>query len=147
MVSPSDEVRPGRLALDSDSLARARLVEGTPVEITANGKKLALVVQRGASGAAGINAAEAGSIGIEDKSLARMRKIRARELRTLTLRVVTSREELSLTQLRTALALRPASRGSTILVDIGGKVAEVYVEDCEPEDGIISYNTIIKLVY
>ncbi|GEM_PF-3428158 len=146
VVTPSKEVRPGQLALDGDSLAKARLAEGTPVELTANGKKLALVVQRGAGGAAGINAREAESIGIGAESLARMRRIRPHELRRLRLKVVTSDVEISPVQLRSALALRPASRGSTLLLNVGGREVEVYVEDCEPGEGIVSYNTVIQLV-
>ncbi len=147
VVEPSDSVAPGKLALDGDSLAKAGLAEGTPVEISANGKKLALIVERGGKGAAAINASDAESIGVDNLSLARMRKIRPREIKAVTLEVIDADVPVDPAALRLHLALKPISEGSIVTVTLQEGVVKIRVKECEPGEGIVSYNTVIKLTY
>ncbi len=144
LVKPSENAGRGRIALDPGSMSKAGLAEGMPVEVTVNGKKLALLVEKSREGVAALNAGEAGGIGLRGEVLVKMRKIKVRELRSVTLRVEGS-GSIDPSRLRAFLVLRPLARGASVFLGKEGNFVELRVVDCEPEDGIVSMNTRIVI--
>lgn len=146
VITGSDEVDLEKIRVSKRVLSRIGVERGDPIELSVNGKKIALTVDYNSSdkdGGIEINNMLASVIGMNGRFVGEIRRLKTRELKKVVFKVKNSQKRLDINHISSSLLLRPVSLGSTVLVNSTSGMFELEVEECAPEEGVISTNTYI----
>ncbi len=146
VITSSDEVDFEKIRISQDVLSKMKVKRGDPVEVSVNGKKITLTVDynsNGENGSIKVSNTLANAIGMNGRYIGNIRKLKNRELKKVVFKVKNSWRRMDINYIRSNLLLRPASKGSMLLVNSATGIFELEVVECFPKEGLISTNTLI----